>query len=179
MKIDSYWNYFEHLAINDPHICHIPTPCNYGFFKADPNELLKGFRSKIKEKGVFMSLLNYNWGVDKESQTKNYEGGFVIAGWHGDDPQKLCEIMVLTECIIEKIIERICYDSSCGHPLWCYSLDDPGSFQVYPQICIGDLNYSGWLVQFEFINDLEICSVPDPDYWKDDPTEKNWQDQEE
>lgn len=161
---NDYVDYFENLAIHNVDITHDPANNKKGFFRMGIEEILSGSRTDINTQGIVMDLVNYQYkpGMSGGDNRKHVQGGFAITSFHKTmDFNGIQKALNDSENVIDTIIKRIRYDSLTSvndeNSFWYGSQDVLKNFHVIPMNYRGALNYSGFLVTFDFSNHFDLC----------------------
>jgi hypothetical protein len=168
MNYKNYSDYFESLADLHEDITHtIGTEGQRGFYSADVEQLVAGFRTDIFEKGTVMVLMNYAFSHPERTDStpsKEIRGGFCILKHVtlDDFPE---EVIARGECetIAEQVVKRINMDSEEQNGLF----EDIATIitNVNTTHYTSAPNWKGTFTTFEFKVNANLCV--DPAKWKD------------
>lgn len=168
--ISDYIDYMKTLAVNHAELCHEDKKGKEAFFRMNIQELYGAWRSGIRPKGIALVAIEYLAKLSSKSSKQilsERQAGFLVIGHHrGNDDAAQLEILAKTEKIVLQIINRMIKQSQGGHPLLGCSISSHNDFNYTPQYNLGDGNYAGWLVTFQFNTPVDSCV--NQKYWKDD-----------
>jgi len=160
----TYHDYFEALATAHPEIAH-GTDGRSAFELISVDEAFGAFRTSCSD-GAILRLLEYSHDFSQEdSILRNVNGAFLLLHKHStreSGKAGFIDAMDKADKISHTLIHKMLLDSRTGHPLFDYSLDSAKNIRVNQAIRAGDVNWSGFIVNFNFRPIWDICVTDDP-----------------
>lgn len=161
----TYHDYFEALAIVHPDIAH-KIDDRIAFELISVEEAFGKFRSTVPRTGSIIRLLEYSHIFTQDDQIlRDVQGGFFVLTRHSEregGKTEFYDAMHQSDKVAHTLIHKMISDSREGHPLFDHSLNAANSFRVNQAIRAGDINWSGFIVNFNFKPIWDVCISDDP-----------------
>lgn len=160
---DLYVAYFEHQAKYHPQLAHDIANSDMVFEVMEVEESFGEFRTGVKKKDYIFRLFSYSYRMGKDNSgqyMKLLEGGFMIAKHISRRVSSSSEVIAAraaAEQVMDDILSNMFADSSAGHILFPYILDEANGINVTPTGLVGDGTYIGWRCIFSFQNFFTNC----------------------
>ena len=178
MTYIDYIEYFKNLSVQHPEMCHEDKKGKEIFMLKTWEDNLGEYRSTIQEKSYLFTLLDPT--ITQEHSRLNdeccviFEGAFIISHYHSDRKEGIDSFVSAKEKsyqVLKQIENRMFEDARTDQGVFngCkITYCDELVRSISPMDCIGDTNYSGWMMVFQIkITDLNIgCHAPETG-WKD------------
>ena len=130
------------------------------YFRMNISELLYGSKNKLPgiENGIFLVLIDYIRDVTHTHQQINKEQimFYVLRGSKRGNYDQEEESKILTEIVVNQILQKMIKDSKDGHQFFNHAFDKADKVRIVSQRIPSNIDYIGWQVSFKmpsFFND--------------------------